>query len=43
VSSPNTPGLRALQEGPFLDELLFRLRPATKKPLLLKVSRAWWR
>lgn len=38
VSSPNTPGLRALQEGPFLDELLARLRPATKKPLLLKVA-----
>ncbi|WP_353299923.1 quinone-dependent dihydroorotate dehydrogenase [Thermus thermophilus] len=38
VSSPNTPGLRALQEGPFLDELLFRLRPATPKPLLLKVA-----
>ncbi|WP_117238398.1 quinone-dependent dihydroorotate dehydrogenase [Thermus sediminis] len=38
VSSPNTPGLRALQEGPFLDELLARLRPATPKPLLLKLS-----
>ncbi|WP_022798447.1 quinone-dependent dihydroorotate dehydrogenase [Thermus islandicus] len=38
VSSPNTPGLRALQEGPFLDELLARLRPATPKPLLLKVA-----
>ncbi len=38
VSSPNTPGLRALQEGPFLDELLSRLRPATPKPLLLKVA-----
>ncbi len=38
VSSPNTPGLRALQEGPFLDELLSRLRPATAKPLLLKVA-----
>ncbi|GLV46975.1 dihydroorotate dehydrogenase (quinone) [Thermus sp. LT1-2-5] len=38
VSSPNTPGLRTLQEGPFLDELLFRLRPATAKPLLLKVA-----
>ncbi|GGM95489.1 dihydroorotate dehydrogenase (quinone) [Thermus composti] len=38
VSSPNTPGLRALQEGPFLDELLARLRPATTKPLLLKVA-----
>ena len=38
VSSPNTPGLRALQEGPFLDELLARLRPATGKPLLLKLA-----
>lgn len=38
VSSPNTPGLRTLQEGPFLDELLARLRPATGKPLLLKVA-----
>lgn len=38
VSSPNTPGLRTLQEGPFLDELLSRLRPATGKPLLLKVA-----
>ncbi len=38
VSSPNTPGLRTLQEGPFLDELLARLRPATAKPLLLKVA-----
>ncbi|WP_243090189.1 quinone-dependent dihydroorotate dehydrogenase [Thermus neutrinimicus] len=38
VSSPNTPGLRTLQEGPFLDELLSRLRPGTKKPLLLKVA-----
>ncbi|GAA5334668.1 MULTISPECIES: quinone-dependent dihydroorotate dehydrogenase [Thermus] len=38
VSSPNTPGLRTLQEGPFLDELLSRLRPATAKPLLLKVA-----
>lgn len=38
VSSPNTPGLRTLQEGPFLDELLARLRPATAKPFLLKVA-----
>ena len=38
VSSPNTPGLRTLQEGPLLDELLARLRPATAKPLLLKVA-----
>ncbi|TBH16048.1 quinone-dependent dihydroorotate dehydrogenase [Thermus thermamylovorans] len=38
VSSPNTPGLRTLQEGPFLDELLHRLRPATRKPLLLKLA-----
>ncbi|RTI04289.1 dihydroorotate dehydrogenase (quinone) [Thermus scotoductus] len=38
VSSPNTPGLRTLQEGPFLDELLSKLRPATSKPLLLKVA-----
>ena len=36
VSSPNTPGLRTLQEGPFLDELLSEIR--TDKPLLLKIA-----
>ncbi|MGQ9510499.1 MAG: quinone-dependent dihydroorotate dehydrogenase [Thermaceae bacterium] len=36
VSSPNTPGLRALQEGPFLDELLSEAK--TEKPLLLKIA-----
>lgn len=38
VSSPNTPGLRTLQEAPLLDELLAQVRPATAKPLLLKVD-----
>lgn len=38
VSSPNTPGLRTLQEAPLLDELLAQIRPATAKPLLLKVA-----
>ncbi len=36
VSSPNTPGLRTLQEGPYLRELLAGLR--AEKPLLLKLA-----
>jgi dihydroorotate dehydrogenase len=38
VSSPNTPGLRALQDRAALDELLATLTGHTDKPLLVKVS-----
>jgi dihydroorotate dehydrogenase len=43
VSSPNTPGLRDLQAGPALDDLLGRVleardRARTRRPLLLKIS-----
>jgi dihydroorotate dehydrogenase len=41
VSSPNTPGLRELQQGPFLDSILGPLReadPAARHPLLIKIS-----
>jgi dihydroorotate dehydrogenase len=41
VSSPNTPGLRDLQQGPYLDSILGPLRdldPAAKRPLLIKIS-----
>jgi dihydroorotate dehydrogenase len=38
VSSPNTPGLRALQDRAALDELLAALRAQTRKPLLVKVG-----
>jgi dihydroorotate dehydrogenase len=43
VSSPNTPGLRDLQAGPMLNDLLARAieardRVAGSKPLLLKIS-----
>ncbi len=38
VSSPNTPGLRALQSESFLGELFPRLRALTAKPILLKLS-----
>ena len=46
ISSPNTPGLRDLQSGPALDELLGRLaearaalsRTGPRRPLLLKVA-----
>ncbi len=46
ISSPNTPGLRDLQSGPALDELLGRLaearaalsRAGPRRPLLLKVA-----
>jgi len=41
VSSPNTPGLRDLQQGPFLDSILGPLReedPAAKRPLLIKIA-----
>jgi dihydroorotate dehydrogenase len=41
VSSPNTPGLRDLQQGPFLDSILGPLReadPEGKLPLLIKIA-----
>lgn len=43
VSSPNTPGLRDLQEAQALDDLLARVidardAPATRRPLLLKIA-----
>jgi dihydroorotate dehydrogenase len=41
VSSPNTPGLRELQQGAFLDSILGPLRdedPDGKHPLLIKIA-----
>jgi len=40
VSSPNTPGLRSLQDRPALDELLGHIqrRNALGKPMLLKIA-----
>ena len=41
VSSPNTPGLRELQGGKFLDAILGPLRdedPQAKRPLLIKIA-----
>ena len=43
ISSPNTPGLRELQRGSALDDLLARVvevrdRVAAKKPVLLKIA-----
>lgn len=41
VSSPNTPGLRELQGGAFLDSILGPLReedPNAKRPLLIKIA-----
>src|SRR5271170_6602887 len=41
VSSPNTPGLRELQQGPFLDSILGPLRdedPGLRHPLLIKIA-----
>jgi dihydroorotate dehydrogenase len=38
VSSPNTPGLRSLQDRAALSELLAALRAETQRPLLLKVA-----
>jgi dihydroorotate dehydrogenase len=40
VSSPNTPGLRKLQDKPALDEILAAIREqnAGRKPILVKVS-----
>jgi dihydroorotate dehydrogenase len=41
VSSPNTPGLRELQQGPLLDAVLAPLReedPEAQHPLLIKIA-----
>jgi dihydroorotate dehydrogenase len=46
ISSPNTPGLRDLQQGPVFDELLARVldardrasRPVGRKPVLIKIA-----
>ena len=38
VSSPNTPGLRALQEKSYLAELFAELKSVSKKDLFLKIS-----
>jgi dihydroorotate dehydrogenase len=38
VSSPNTPGLRALQEKTYLTELFKELKSVTRKDLYLKIS-----
>ena len=41
VSSPNTPGLRDLQQGEFLDSILGPMRdedPECRRPLLLKIA-----
>ncbi len=38
VSSPNTPGLRALQEKSYLTELFQELKATTKKDLYLKIA-----
>lgn len=38
VSSPNTPGLRALQERGYLTELFIELKKLTQKDLYIKIS-----
>jgi dihydroorotate dehydrogenase len=38
ISSPNTPGLRALQDKAALDDLLGKVKAATDKPVFLKVA-----
>lgn len=38
VSSPNTPGLRALQDADHLSALLAALRAETSKPILVKIA-----
>lgn len=38
LSSPNTPGLRALQSEAFIAPLLTRLKSITSKPVLVKLS-----
>lgn len=38
ISSPNTPGLRDLQNEGFIKELLEKMRPITPKPIYLKIA-----
>ncbi len=38
ISSPNTPGLRDLQNEGFIQELLGKMRPITPKPIYLKIA-----
>lgn len=38
ISSPNTPGLRDLQNEGFIKELLTKMRPITPKPIYLKIA-----
>ncbi|MBR8465852.1 quinone-dependent dihydroorotate dehydrogenase [Campylobacter sp. faydin G-140] len=38
LSSPNTPNLRDLQQNEFITELFGRIKPLTKKPILLKIA-----
>lgn len=38
ISSPNTPNLRDLQESEFITELFSKIKPLTKKPIILKIS-----
>ena len=38
ISSPNTPGLRDLQNETFIQELFVMAKELTKKPILLKIS-----
>lgn len=38
ISSPNTPNLRALQEGNFVSELFDMVSKNTKKPAILKIA-----
>ncbi len=38
ISSPNTPGLRDLQNEGFIKELLGKMKPLTDKPIYLKIA-----
>jgi len=38
ISSPNTPGLRDLQNESFIKELFAQIKPLTSKPILLKIA-----
>ncbi|CAA6802034.1 MAG: Dihydroorotate dehydrogenase (EC [uncultured Campylobacterales bacterium] len=38
ISSPNTPGLRDLQNEEFIKELFIKAKKLTKKPILLKIA-----
>jgi dihydroorotate dehydrogenase len=38
ISSPNTPGLRDLQNEKFITELLETIRALTKRPILIKIA-----